>query len=451
MNNKSSNNGNIANNNIDKKFWDEEISTASREKIQQLQLKRLKKTIKHCYKNNNFYKKRIDDAGINPDKINSLDDLNKIPFTTKDDLRDNYPFGLFCTPLSEVVRVHASSGTTGNPTVVGYTKKDLDMWAENLARIMFDVGVRKDDIVQISHGFGLFTGGFGFLSAAEKIGCMVIPISSGVTERQLKVMKDYNSTVIVCTPSYCLYMAEVAEKIGLDFKDLSLKFGFLGGEPWTDSMKDEIEKRLKIKAFNSYGLSEVLGPGVSCECNQQNGLHINEDHFIAEIIDPKTGKTLDIGQKGELVFTSLTKEAFPVLRYRTKDISYLIDEPCLCGKTFIRMAKPMGRTDDMLIIRGVNLFPSQIEEVLLKIKDLEPHYLIVVDRINYMDTIEVWVEVSEKIFHEKIMDLEFFEKSIEEKLYSSIGIRIKVKLKEPKTIERSEGKAKRVWDKRKEL
>lgn len=451
MNNKSSNNGNIANNNIDKKFWDEEISTASREKIQQLQLKRLKKTIKHCYKNNNFYKKRIDDAGINPDKINSLDDLNKIPFTTKDDLRDNYPFGLFCTPLSEVVRVHASSGTTGNPTVVGYTKKDLDMWAENLARIMFDVGVRKDDIVQISHGFGLFTGGFGFLSAAEKIGCMVIPISSGVTERQLKVMKDYNSTVIVCTPSYCLYMAEVAEKIGLDFKDLSLKFGFLGGEPWTDSMKDEIEKRLKIKAFNSYGLSEVLGPGVSCECNQQNGLHINEDHFIAEIIDPNTGKTLDIGQKGELVFTSLTKEAFPVLRYRTKDISYLIDEPCLCGKTFIRMAKPMGRTDDMLIIRGVNLFPSQIEEVLLKIKDLEPHYLIVVDRINYMDTIEVWVEVSEKIFHEKIMDLEFFEKSIEEKLYSSIGIRIKVKLKEPKTIERSEGKAKRVWDKRKEL
>jgi phenylacetate-CoA ligase len=451
MNNKSSNNGNIANNNIDKKFWDEEISTASREKIQQLQLKRLKKTIKHCYKNNNFYKKRIDDAGINPDKISSLDDLNKIPFTTKDDLRDNYPFGLFCTPLSEVVRVHASSGTTGNPTVVGYTKKDLDMWAENLARIMFDVGVRKDDIVQISHGFGLFTGGFGFLSAAEKIGCMVIPISSGVTERQLKVMKDYNSTVIVCTPSYCLYMAEVAEKIGLDFKDLSLKFGFLGGEPWTDSMKDEIEKRLKIKAFNSYGLSEVLGPGVSCECNQQNGLHINEDHFIAEIIDPNTGKTLDIGQKGELVFTSLTKEAFPVLRYRTKDISYLIDEPCLCGKTFIRMAKPMGRTDDMLIIRGVNLFPSQIEEVLLKIKDLEPHYLIVVDRINYMDTIEVWVEVSEKIFHEKIMDLEFFEKSIEEKLYSSIGIRIKVKLKEPKTIERSEGKAKRVWDKRKEL
>ncbi|MCX6384208.1 MAG: phenylacetate--CoA ligase [Actinobacteria bacterium] len=431
------------------KFWDAEITTAKRGKIKEIQLERLKKTVNHCYKSNDFYKKRLDSAGVDPDKINSLEDIEKIPFTTKDDLRDNYPFGLFCTPQSEVVRVHASSGTTGNPTVVGYTKNDLDMWAENLARIMYDAGVRKEDVIQISHGFGLFTGGFGFLYAGEKIGSLVIPISGGVTERQLKVMKDYKSTVIACTPSYCLYMAEVAENIGIKFEDLNLKLGFLGGEPWTDSMKDEIEKRLKMKALNSYGLSEVMGPGVSCECLEQNGLHINEDYFIAEIINPDTEKVLKNGEKGELVFTSLTKEAFPVLRYRTKDISYLIDEPCACGKTFIKMAKPIGRSDDMLIIRGVNIFPSQIEEVLMKVKDLEPHYLIVIDRVNYMDKIEVWVEVSEKIFHEKIMDLEFFEKSIEDRLYSSIGIRIKVSLKEPKTIERSEGKARRVWDKRK--
>ncbi|MHB1275512.1 MAG: phenylacetate--CoA ligase family protein [Candidatus Humimicrobiaceae bacterium] len=432
------------------KFWDQEITTADRKKIRNIQLQRFKKTVKHCYDSNKFYKKRLDGAGVNPDKISSLDDIEKIPFTTKDDLRDNYPFGLFCTPLSEVVRVHSSSGTTGNPTVVGYTKNDLDMWAENLARIMYDVGARKEDIVQISHGFGLFTGGFGFLDAAEKLGCMVIPISGGVTERQLKVMKDYKSTIIACTPSYCLYMAEVAEKIGINFEDLSLRLGFLGAEPWTDSMRDEIEKRLKMKALNSYGLSEVLGPGVSCECLEQNGLHINEDYFLTEVIDPETGKTLKNGEKGELVFTSLSKEAFPVLRYRTKDISYLIDDPCPCGKTLIKMAKPVGRSDDMLIIRGVNIFPSQIEEILMKVKDLEPHYLIVVNNVNHMDTIEVWVEVSEKIFKEKIMDLEFFEKSIEERLYSSIGIRIKVSLKEPRTIERSEGKAKRVWDKRKE-
>ncbi|MEI7616902.1 MAG: phenylacetate--CoA ligase, partial [Actinomycetota bacterium] len=364
--------------------------------------------------------------------------------------RENYPFGLFCTPNSEVVRIHASSGTTGNPTVVGYTRNDLDMWADNLIRIMYDVGARKDDVVQISHGLGLFTGGFGFLDAAEKLGCMVIPISGGVTERQLKAMKDYKTTIIACTPSYCLYMSEVAEKIGIRFEDLHLKLGFLGGEPWTDSMRDEIEKRLKMKALNSYGLSEVLGPGVSCECLEQNGLHINEDHFLTEIIDPQTGRTLKNGEKGELVFTSLTKEAFPVLRYRSKDISYLIDAPCSCGKTLIKMAKPIGRSDDMLIIRGVNIFPSQIEEILMKLKNLEPHYLIVVNNVNHMDTIEVWVEVSEKIFKEKIMDLEFFEQSIEEKLYSSIGIRVKVSLKEPQTIERSEGKAKRVWDRRKE-
>ena len=430
------------------KFWDAGISESSEDKIRETQLANLKNTLKHCYCSNEFYKKRIDEAGLNPVKIKSLDEIEKLPFTSKDDLRDNYPFGLFCEPVDKIVRVHSSSGTTGNPTVVGYTKEDLEMWANVLARIMYDVGVRKEDVVQISHGFGLFTGGFGFQCAAEKIGSLVVPVSGGNTERQLKIMSDFKSTILCCTPSYTLYMAEVAEKTNIDFSKLKLKLGFLGAEPWSESMRGEIEERLNIKALDSYGLSEVIGPGVSCECLQQEGLHINEDHFLTEVIDPETGKILPIGQKGELVFTSLTKKAFPVIRYRTKDISYLIDGKCSCGKTFARMAKPMGRTDDMLIIRGVNVFPSQIEEVLMNVDDLEPHYLIVLYKKDYMDKIEVWVEVSEKIFHEKIMDLEDFEKSIEAKLYSAIGIRIKVSLKEPKTIVRSQGKAKRVWDKR---
>jgi len=429
-------------------FWDPEISTASRDKIAAVQLENLKKTLWHCYNNNSFYKKRIEEAGLNPGKLKDLRDIEKLPFTSKDELRENYPFGLFCTPLSEVIRIHASSGTTGNPTVVGYTREDLEMWADNLIRIMYDVGVRKDDIVQVSHGFGLFTGGFGFQYAAEKLGALVIPISSGNTERQLKIMADFKSTVLICTPSYTLHIAEVGAKMGMDLSKLNLKYGFLGGEPWTKSMRSEIESTINMKAFNSYGLSEVIGPGVSCECLVQDGLHINEDHFFTEVIDPDTGKTLPAGSKGELVFTSLTKKAFPVIRYRTKDVSYLMDEKCSCGKTFVKMAIPMGRTDDMLIIRGVNVFPSQIEEVIFKIKDLEPHYLIVITQENYMDKIEVWVEVSENIFQEKIMILEDFEKSIENKLYSAIGIRIKVSLKEPQTIARSEGKAKRVWDRR---
>ncbi len=432
-----------------KKFWDEKISRAGREKIKYIQLNNLKDTLKHVYKNNVFYRKRIDEAGLDPDKITSLEDIEKLPFTTKDDLRDNYPFGLFCSPLSEVVRVHSSSGTTGNPTVVGYTKGDLEIWADILARIMYDAGVRKEDIVQVSHGFGLFTGGFGFQYAAEKIGALVVPISGGNTERQIKIMNDFKSTVLCGTPSYALHISEVAEKEGVDFKALNLKLGFFGAEPWAESMRSELETRLAVKALDSYGLSEVIGPGVACECLEQNGLHVNEDHFLVEAVNPETGKTLQPGKKGELVFTSLTKKAFPVIRYRTKDISYLICDECKCGNIFVRMAKPMGRTDDMLIIRGVNVFPSQIEEVLMNIDDLEPHYLIVVDKKNYMDVIEVWVEVSEKIFHEKIMDLEDFEKSIENKLYSAIGLRIKVSLKEPKTIARSQGKAKRVCDKRK--
>ncbi len=430
-------------------FWDTEIATSSREQIQKMQLERLQETISHIYQANPFYKQRMDGAGLDPEKIRGLDSIQKLPFTTKEDLRQNYPFGLFCSPHEQIVRVHSSSGTTGNPTVVGYTKQDLEIWAEVLARIMYDAGVRKEDVVQVSHGFGMFTGGFGFQYAAEKIGAMVIPISGGNTQRQLKVMDDYRSTVLCCTPSYALYMSEVAQKIGVDFSRFPLKIGFFGAEPWTEAMRTEIENRLSLTALDSYGLSEVIGPGVSCECLAKKGLHINEDHFLAEIIDPDSGEVLEPGQKGELVFTSLTKKAMPVIRYRTKDISYLIEETCSCGKTLMRMAKPMGRTDDMLIIRGVNVFPSQIEEVLMGIGDLEPHYLIVLDRKNYMDTLEVWVEVSEHIFQEKIMILEDFEKSIEDKLYSAIGIRIHVSLKEPQTIARSQGKAQRVLDRRK--
>jgi phenylacetate-CoA ligase len=433
---------------VEKKFWDEGISTAGRDEIESVQLERLKKTLRNVYENNQYYKKRINDAGLDPDGLKSIKDIEKLPFTSKEDLRKNYPFGLFCVPLSEVIRVHSSSGTTGNPTVVGYTREDIEVWAEVLARIMYDVGARKEDVVQVSHGFGMFTGGFGFQYAAEKLGSLVVPISGGNTERQIKIMNDFKSTILCSTPSYALYIAEVGERTGADFKKLHLKLGFFGAEPWSESMRSELEERLNITALDSYGLSEVIGPGVSCECLEQNGLHINEDHFLAEVIDPETGRILPDGEKGELVFTSLTKKAFPVIRYRTKDVCYLIKDECPCGKTFIRMSKPAGRTDDMLIIRGVNVFPSQIEEVLMKVEDLEPHYLIVVDRKNYMDTVEVWVEVSEKNFQEKIMKLEDFEKSIEDKLKSAIGIRIKAVLKEPRTIERSKGKAKRVWDKR---
>ncbi|MCD4669972.1 MAG: phenylacetate--CoA ligase [Actinomycetia bacterium] len=433
----------------DDRFWDKRSAELGREEIKAIQLTRLQHTLKHCYDNNSFYRKRMDDGGLDPENIKGLADLEKLPFTSKEELRDNYPFGLFCTPLEEVIRIHSSSGTTGNPTVVGYTRGDLDMWADVLARIMYDAGTRREDVVQVSHGFGLFTGGFGFQNSAEKIGAMMVPASGGNTERQLKLMADFKTTVLCCTPSYTLYMAEVAEKKGIDFSKLHLKLGFFGAEPWSESMRKEIEGRLHITALDSYGLSEIIGPGVSCECLKQDGLHINEDHFLAEIIDPATGETLPPGEKGEIVFTSLTKKAFPVLRYRTKDISCLIEGDCRCGKRFMRMAKPMGRTDDMMIIRGVNIFPSQIEEVLMSVGELEPHYLIVLDTKSYMDTIEVWVEVSEEKFHDKIMDLEDFEKSIESKLYSAIGIRIKASLKEPKTIARSEGKAQRVLDKRK--
>ncbi len=430
-------------------YWEKEYEAMPRGKLLELQLERLKKTLINVYENVKFYRERLDESGVDPYNFNSLDGLEKIPFTTKDDLRLNYPFKLFAKPISEIVRVHSSSGTTGNPTVVGYTKNDISLWGNLIARDLFSVGVGENDIIQNSYGYGLFTGGLGLHYGAELLGATVIPASGGNTERQLKIMQDYGSTVICCTPSYALYIAEVGKELGFDFSKLPLKLGVLGAEPWTEEMRKEIESRLHIDAIDIYGLSEIIGPGVSCECIKKDGLHVAEDHFIIEIVDPKTGKVLPPGKRGEMVFTSITKEGIPVIRYRTRDLSILNTGKCSCGRTHARMAKPMGRTDDMLIIRGVNVFPSQIEEVLMKVKDVEPHYLIVVGRKNYLDSMELWVEVSEDVFSEKMNDLENFESSIEHKLYSAIGIHIDVKLKEPKTIQRSTGKAKRVLDRRK--
>ena len=430
-------------------YWERQYEAMPRERLRELQTCRLKNTLVNVYENVPFYKKRLDDCGVNPYKFTNLDDVAKIPFTTKDDLRDNYPFGLFARPMNDIVRIHSSSGTTGNPIVVSYTKNDIALWGNLIARDLYGAGVRQNDIIQNSYGYGLFTGGLGLHYGAELLGATVIPVSGGVTERQIKIMTDYGSTVICCTPSYALYIAEVGKEMGIDFSKMPLKIGIFGAEPWTEEMRKEIESRLFIDAVDIYGLTEIIGPGVSCECTQKKGLHVAEDHFFVEIVDPATGKELQSGKQGEIVFTSLTKEAMPLIRYRTRDLSILNDAQCPCGRTHSRMRKPMGRTDDMLIIRGINVFPSQIEEVLMKVKEIEPHYLIVVDRKNYLDTIELWVEVSEDVFSEKMNDLERFESSIESRLYSAIGINIDVKLKEPKTIKRSEGKAKRVLDRRK--
>ena len=430
-------------------YWEKEVETLSRDELRKIQLERLKKTLVNVYENVDFYRKKLDDVGVDPYNFSNLDDVEKIPFTTKDDLRENYPFGLFARSMDNVVRIHSSSGTTGNPVVVGYTKNDIAVWGNLIARQLFSVGVREKDIIQNSYGYGLFTGGLGLHYGAELLGSTVIPTSGGNTERQIKIMADYGSTVICCTPSYILYIAEVGKELGVDFSKLPLKMAILGAEPWTDEMRKEIEARLFIDAIDIYGLSEIIGPGVSLECLYKSGLHVAEDHFLVEVVDQTTDKILPPGKQGELVFTTLTKEAIPLLRYRTRDLSVLNIEKCSCGRTHGRMKKPMGRTDDMLIIRGINVFPSQIEEVLMKVKEIEPHYLIVVDRKNYLDTIELWVEVSEDVFSEKMNDLENFESSIEHKLFSTIGIKIDVRLKEPKTIQRSIGKAKRVLDRRK--
>jgi phenylacetate-CoA ligase len=378
-----------------------------------------------------------------------LKDLKRFPFTTKLDLRDNYPYGMFTVPLEQVVRIHASSGTTGKQTVVGYTRRDINTWAELMARSLAAGGVQKNDIIHNSYGYGLFTGGLGVHYGAEKLGASVIPMSGGNSKRQIIIMQDFGSTVLTCTPSYALFLAEVAEEMGVDFKNLKLRVGIFGAEPWSERMRDEIERKLNIQAIDIYGLSEIIGPGVGIECIEaKRGLHVFEDHFIAEIIDPHTGEVLPYGERGELVFTTITKEAFPLVRYRTRDISVLYPQPCKCGRTVVRMERVSGRSDDMLIIRGVNVFPSQIESVLMNIKGVEPHYLLFVDRKGNLDTLDVHVEVNEKVFSDEVKDLQALGRKIEKEIKDLLGVTAGVKLVEPKTIQRSEGKAQRVIDKR---
>ncbi|MFA5536383.1 MAG: phenylacetate--CoA ligase [Bacillota bacterium] len=429
-------------------YWNEKYERLPQSEIKALQLERLKQTVELCYYCVPHYRQAMQELNLEPDQIKSLDDLQRLPFTTKSDLRDNYPYGMFAVPLSEVVRIHSSSGTTGKPTVVGYTRNDLNTWSELMARSLACGGAIKGDVIHNAYGYGLFTGGLGVHYGAERLGLSVIPISGGNTKRQIMIMKDYGSTVLTCTPSYALFLAEVMREMGYKKDDFKLKIGVFGAEPWSDNMRKEIEEKLGIVALDIYGLSEIIGPGVAIECPEKQGLHIWEDHFIAEIIDPDTGEVLPPGEQGELVITSLTKEALPMLRYRTRDITRLITEPCACGRTHKRLYRFSGRTDDMLIIRGVNVFPSQIESVLLEIGQTEPHYLLIIDREGNMDTLEVQVEVSMTDFSDEVRRLESLERTIRAAIESTLGVTVKVKLVEPKTIERSEGKAKRVIDKR---
>jgi len=421
----------------------------SRKKLNELQLERLKALVKRVYRDVPFYKNAFDEAGVKPKDIHKLSDLKKLPFTYKQDLRDNYPFGLFAKPMDKVVRIHASSGTTGKPTVVGYTKKDIKMWSELMARAFASSGATDKSRIHNAYGYGLFTGGLGAHFGGEALGATVVPVSGGQTQRQIMLLQDFEPDVICCTPSYSLNLAEVGDQLGVNWKDLKLKVGILGAEPWSENMRAEIEKRLSIKAIDIYGLSEVLGPGVSCECIEaQAGPHVYEDHFIPEIINPETGEPLPPGEKGELVFTTLTKEAFPLIRYRTRDLSSLNTDKCKCGRYMARMARVTGRTDDMLIIRGVNVFPSQIEHVLLDVEGLEPHYQIIVQREDNMDKMEVQIEMSEKLFSDEMKKLDSLTKKIQHDIKDYLGVTARVKLVEPNTIARSQGKAQRVIDKR---
>ncbi len=426
------------------------METLPRVGLESIQLRRLQHLVTRVYKKVEPYRRKMEAVGVRPEDIKSLADLAKLPFTIKDDLRDNYPFGLFAVPLEEVVRVHASSGTTGKPTVVGYTAKDIETWAGVMARALCCAGATKGDMIHNAYGYGLFTGGLGAHYGIEKLGATAIPVSGGNSKRQINIMKDFGPTVLLSTPSYALNLADAMDSMKIDPKSLSLRVGIFGAEPWSESMREEVERKLNLKATDIYGLSEVMGPGVAQECLMTDrGMHICEDHFLPEIIDPDTGAVLPPGEKGELVFTTLTKEAFPIIRYRTKDISRLIYEPCECGRTLVRMEKVTGRTDDMLIIRGVNVFPSQVEHVLVGIEGVEPHYLIVVEREGNLDTMQVQVEVSEGIFSDEIRVLENLSKHIQKEIKDLLGVTCKVKLVEPKTIQRSEGKAQRVIDKRK--
>lgn len=430
-------------------IWNEYIEAADRDRLKRLQNERFKEMMERIYYKVPFYRKRLTELGIEPGDIKSIDQLSDLPFTVKDDLRDNYPFGMFAVPQQQIVRLHASSGTTGKPTVVGYTHDDLQMWSEVVARSLTMAGVSRSDSIQIAYGYGLFTGGLGLHYGAEKVGASVIPISGGNTRKQLQLLMDFGSTVIACTPSYAAHLGESLTKEGISKKDIKLKAGIFGAEPWTNEMRRQVESLLGIKAFDIYGLSEIIGPGVAMECQHQQGMHIFEDHFIPEIIDPVTLKVLPYGEVGELVFTTITKEAMPLLRYRTRDLTRLNIEKCACGRTLVRMDKCLGRSDDMLIIRGVNVFPSQIEAVLLEMSEASPHYQLVVDRENNLDSLEIMVEIDDQFWSDEIRALENLRKQIQHNIASALGLTAKITLVEPNTIARSEGKAKRVIDKRK--
>ena len=430
-------------------IWNRHFECMDRDGIKHVQSERLRETVERAYFNVPYFRNKMQEAGLGPESITTIDDLSKLPFTSKQDLRDNYPFGLFAVPMSEIVRIHASSGTTGKPTVVGYTRNDIAIWSEVMARTLTSAGANRNDFIQIAYGYGLFTGGLGIHYGGEKIGASVIPISGGNTVRQIQLMHDFGSTVLACTPSYALFLAEAIQESGISRNDLKLKVGVFGAEPWTENMRREIEDKLRIKAIDIYGLSEIIGPGVASECVYQEGLHINEDHFFPEIIDPETLEVLPEGMTGELVFTTLTKEGLPMIRYRTRDLTRLTYDKCKCGRTMVRMEKCLGRSDDMLIIRGVNLFPSQVESVLLEMSEIKPHYLLIVDRVNNLDTLELKVEVDEAFFQDKISQLESLRQKLQNNLENSLGLSIKVTLVEPKIIQRSEGKATRVIDKRK--
>lgn len=431
-------------------IYNMEYETMPREALEAIQLRRLQTTVERVFANVSFYREKFQQSGVSPADIRTLDDLRRLPFTTKQDLRDNYPFGMFAAPMENVVRIHASSGTTGQPTVVGYTARDIKTWAELMARSLMAGGANSGDIIHNAYGYGLFTGGLGVHYGAETLGASVIPVSGGNTRRQVIIMRDFGPTIITATPSYSLHLAEVAEEMGVSFKDLKFKFGIFGAEPWSETMRTEIERKLDLVAVDIYGLSEIMGPGVAIECKEaKDGLHIFEDHFIPEIIDPGTLEPLPYGKTGELVFTTVTKEAFPVIRYRTRDICSLNPEPCICGRTHLRMSRVTGRSDDMLIIRGVNVFPSQIESVLMDTEGVTPHYQLVVDREGALDILTVSVEVSDKLFSDEVKQLQAVEKNITKNIKELLGVSAKVKLVEPKGIARSEGKAVRVIDNRK--
>ena len=431
-------------------FFNEEFETLPRPALEELQLKRLQSTLEMVYTKVPFYKTSFCDAGIKPSHISSLADLQKLPFTTKQDMRNSYPYGMFAAPMEEIVRIHASSGTTGKPTVVGYTRNDISTWAELMARSFVAAGAHKGDIIHNAYGYGLFTGGLGAHYGAERLGASVIPISGGNTKRQIMIMQDFGSTILTCTPSYSLFLAEEAQGEGVDFSKLKLRVGIFGAEPWSEEMRNEIERKLNISAIDIYGLSEIMGPGVAIECIEaKRGLHIWEDHFIPEIINPETGERLPEGERGELVITTITKQGIPLIRYRTRDITSLTYEPCICGRTHARITRMSGRSDDMLIIRGVNVFPSQIEAILVGIEGIEPHYMLIVDRQGTLDTLTVQVEVSEHLFSDEIKVLQALSRRVEKGIKDMLGVTCSAKLVEPKTIQRSEGKAQRVVDNRK--